>query len=149
MVFKTGELGFDFNGNSITKVLAHSQADNAGVRKGWTILKINGDVQPNETIAISKAFSKLKDNKKTITILFKERSSFNRSRYCVISHYWARGFDVEELQEGEDPNTFWERYSSEYCSIMFRSDNRGKKWYVYKKQGFGSIYKILQEKKSI
>merc|ERR1711902_336971 len=54
----------------IIDVTANSQADNAGVRVGWRIQKVNGDVQTMNDINITNAIEQSKENGENTIILF-------------------------------------------------------------------------------
>lgn len=165
VVFKPGKMGMTYSGNTVTDIIPNEQADRLGIRKGWKILEINGISQPNEHSLICKAIDKTYQAGKSTEICFqldeeskvKEKEDDNanqktnivmetkeNAQYAVISHRWTKGFHMEKLAEGEDPNTFFQKQSKMFCSVMFVSYNKGNSWSIYKKHGVGAIDKILK-----
>lgn len=69
----SGRLGIMFEGNVIRSVKPNSIADNAGVKVGWVIRRINKIKQPNNTVDIVNAFKKAKSAGKPMLILFETK----------------------------------------------------------------------------
>lgn len=66
-------------------------------------------------------------------------------RYCVISHRWNLGFQMEEVPETEDPDDFLEKQPLTYSSVMFQLHPLNQTWSIYKTKGKGKIDQIIEK----
>lgn len=65
--------------------------------------------------------------------------------FVVISHKWKTGIVIEKMPAEKDPDAFWKDIPrGGYSSAMFQSQNGGKEWVLYRKQGFGAHDKIMK-----
>merc|ERR1711908_63982 len=61
MIVQPGKIGLIFQGNKISKIIPNSQAEQAGLRVGWAILKVNGISQPNDHQVIVQSILKAQE----------------------------------------------------------------------------------------
>eukprot|EP00463_Aulacantha_scolymantha_P005934 TRINITY_DN739_c0_g1_i1.p1 TRINITY_DN739_c0_g1~~TRINITY_DN739_c0_g1_i1.p1 ORF type:complete len:611 (-),score=101.43 TRINITY_DN739_c0_g1_i1:2-1834(-) len=73
VTFEPGPWGLAFSGNTIEEVVVDSQAANAGVRKGWSIMAINGERQPADQSAIDQAIQKSHGSTSVISFQFQKK----------------------------------------------------------------------------
>lgn len=93
-----------------------------------------------ERASISNIFSQIyRINSKA----FNADKSWSSNWYVILSYRWSKGMHVLEVPKGENPDTWWKKRSLLYPSVMFQSYNEGADWLVYKKAGFASITKII------
>lgn len=164
-----GDLGFTYNGSTVDEVTEDSEACRKGICSGWEIVKINSKPVSNKTKEMNQSIidavskgkeieftfrtgSKTKEKKMDLSLYLtaedpKFISDFSApKRYCVISHRLENGFELEELEEGTEPDKFMSKKSIFYSSIMFVSSDYGANWVEYKTKGTGKLKSIRDVK---
>merc|ERR1712038_738261 len=74
ITFQPGKIGIVYQKNKITAVRSGSQAQNAGVCVGWTILAVNNQPQSDNEYAIHHAINETSGNGNPTLILFQDTS---------------------------------------------------------------------------
>lgn len=144
VTFQPGSIGIRYVGHRIQEVFIDTQAGNAGVHVGWIILKVNDEEVSNDDDEIYEAIRKTQDLKKPTVMTFKVVKNTSNIRYAIISHGWTKGLYMEEVPEGDDPETYFVAQITKFiCSVIFQSDDGCRTWSVYKKLGAGAINKTL------
>lgn len=77
ITFEPTRLGLRYTKNIVVEICEGSQAKKKGIEKGWTILKINGQSQPEEENAIYEEIKKQIQAKKQFSILFRTTRFLN------------------------------------------------------------------------
>jgi len=70
VTFCIGSIGMRLEGNRIVEVFPDSQASYAGLRIGWIVTVVNGEIQPNNDMVIGQAIRKSNKVNKPTVILF-------------------------------------------------------------------------------
>lgn len=70
IVFKSGPLGFHYEGFIVMGIVSESQANTFGVQPGWRIAKVNGNPQVNNSVTIRRSIENAKIVGKTVTVTF-------------------------------------------------------------------------------
>lgn len=70
IVFKSGPLGFHYEGFIVMGIVSDSQANTFGVLPGWRIAKVNGNPQVNNSVTIRRSIENAKIVGKTVTVTF-------------------------------------------------------------------------------
>lgn len=78
LIFQPGEIGIELKGNAVQEVNNNTQADRAGVRRGWIIIGVNGEEKLVDQYAIRTAIRKTNRNGQTTYITFMKKVKGNR-----------------------------------------------------------------------
>lgn len=70
LIFNGKPIGFVLAKNIIIKVIANSEADKQGVRVGWIIYRVNGDIQNSDQSKINEAIQKTQKRGQPTSISF-------------------------------------------------------------------------------
>lgn len=69
--------------------------------------------------------------------------------YVIISYCPMKGFLIQKPTSEENLAQIWKNFSRNYSSVLFRSKDGGKKWFMHKKKGDGAFNKIMEAHKDI
>jgi len=79
VIFDAGLLGLRLHGNKVLEIIPDSQADNAGVKVGWVVDKINGVTQSDDQTGIVRELVKSNKTGEPLTFLFHEEMYIEQS----------------------------------------------------------------------
>lgn len=81
VIFRNGDLGIIYTGNTVIDVTPNSQAANLGVCVGWIIVKINDEIQSNDSNAIDQSLKKAKKSSEPLVVQFKgDHPQYNKEQ---------------------------------------------------------------------
>merc|ERR1712115_255619 len=104
--------------------------------KNWKKTEGNEEQQKERENAQQEGRKDKEENTKT-------NANIPNAWFCIISYRLNQGLQMKEIPAGEFPDVFWTKQQKNCSSVMFRSNNEGQTWSVYKKQDLGYIGKIL------
>ncbi|KAJ9439656.1 hypothetical protein DIPPA_31453 [Diplonema papillatum] len=102
--FPVGKLGMDFEKNCIVKVTPGGVADEAGVKVGWVLQKVENDVVPADKKAIGKAIVAVFKSEKPACCTFRapveEGGAYNHCTACDKFQVTEEAFEQSQLDKG-------------------------------------------------